>query len=1725
MQPLAALAEGTSRGGDVATPAPSLQSTLDSKDAQLYRASQSLARLRKEVEELKARNGVLDAERLALHEEIRWLADRRVEEEVERKQLARELEEARAMLVAATSSAAVAAPPASDQQFLELQAMLHDSAVAAQQLHDTLASATSDSVRKRQEEEHSSKEVKDLRGLIGSLRAQCFELTSERDALRASLQAALTSNVSGGGVGVGVGGGSGAPPMGHEPPMHLLPPAMAPHQHHAGPAPSVPPHHHMMPHHAPPHREPPPPLPKELALRMQESPAWGHTAVPPHSHAPHGPPHRAPPLQEIGPPPRRPGSVGKGSPPFPMVSPTVPSRGRVHASNGSAPHPPSGSNQERTLTSSERHGGEHGAHSHRRLPWPLGHDFNSAAQQEERASRPIVLDPADLIKGTAPLVAAAKGGAPRSPPRGAHGKDGQERGGREAHGSAVASGHSSGEVGIAGGQRGSVSQRAQGGAGVGEEVVSHPPRGDKGAVSSGQQGGAGVPLLHGTGLAEEGEGVDKQPVVVGVKRENEQEVSQEALQLVAVPVASVGQAATAITRPGTPPDEAPVVPLAGVGPSVEAATVSSPAAAAAAAVMVGVLMEAAPQRMEPLQASSPQAPPTPGENTKERAGGEEGMEPPAQTVAQESAPQVNAVARRDKGLGREEGVGASLTGAIAAPSLGVPATVEPETGAGPHTEEAPTAAPAHGQEPAHAPRVDAGTVPSTAAVPITTVPGPVSSPATSPVLSTPQGAGGGEAVGADASGPLPLAVSGTTSPSAVGRKEDDELTPRTSLRKMIVRGRNAQGGGGTGAGSGAGSGARAGTGTGAPTAVAAVAADAAAAFTSSTACEQAPPLSPTEDECATRGAGARRDGVALQEARADHDVAAAMSGGSYPPTDQGLGLPTRKRRISGSSQGYREEAAREEGAPPSTKKPYFICTGLGRPPKAHVEGLPEADGVGLDVYHARGGGEVSAGDTRLEARVSEQSREGRQVVSQGVEPGNAPSGSPLAQSAAVAAARALERAGAMGSILSKPAGGEASPSPDRSQPGRGARSSPPDARLPSQPTAVSPDVAPPMLARLDNHAGADKPDNRAGVDKAGGTAATQEAERRGGMRMPSGEEGEPTTPARPRAPRPSVCSINVRLPQNVPSPAVPKPGGVLAALTARKQQQQEQQQHQLQQQQQGRARGPDARPTVARSPARPGMSTLHAGGHDAQERQERERRPTRRSVGRDAAPRGTHGPLLGHTQSDYGGGYPQGELEMAGGGAPMRHPTPARGRPQALMGPHRTQVEEGVAYGGAGAAQGFYQAAGAEEYGGHGRGGRALSPPARSLAAPPHGTPASPAVRARRHPPMDMEYGDVDAAGYAYGVEGEEEPSGWVPAVPGRQRPSRRVAVPPHGRVKPPPQAYDPYSTGEYYAGEAAAPRAGEYPHSLAPYPATNLAGQRPLLPLQKRARYDEARGGEMGARGGLRSRTEEDAFFDDGTGAAYPWEGGWYGGVPRMDPAGGVAVAGAGAPYPRRLYPGTYEGQEGDVGDAGGDIAGASMGWDEYQHGEEAAMEGGGGVYGAWEDTGAQPGMQAAVSGDMRRQAVAPASHGGKAARVDKRGRRGSQQPARDRARSGDHDGRGASEGSKQGVGGEDREAPSGDVAADIDPAMQALLAHAHGQGSYKTELCKKWEAAGECPYGRHCRFAHGVEELQPVLRHPRYKTSYCQLYRLGKCPYGHRCHFLHDKDIEEGGDKASAE
>ncbi|KAG6412963.1 hypothetical protein SASPL_125658 [Salvia splendens] len=81
-----------------------------------------------------------------------------------------------------------------------------------------------------------------------------------------------------------------------------------------------------------------------------------------------------------------------------------------------------------------------------------------------------------------------------------------------------------------------------------------------------------------------------------------------------------------------------------------------------------------------------------------------------------------------------------------------------------------------------------------------------------------------------------------------------------------------------------------------------------------------------------------------------------------------------------------------------------------------------------------------------------------------------------------------------------------------------------------------------------------------------------------------------------------------------------------------------------------------------------------------------------------------------------------------------------------------------------------------------------------------------------------------------------------------------------------------------------------------------------------------------------------------------------------------------------------------------------------------------------------------------------------------------------------------------------------------------QAVELEVYNQGMLKTELCNKWQQTGACPYGDDCQFAHGIAELRPVIRHPRYKTEVCRMILHGvPCPYGHRCHFRHTLTEEE--------
>ncbi|KAJ6636035.1 Protein TIS11 [Pseudolycoriella hygida] len=74
-----------------------------------------------------------------------------------------------------------------------------------------------------------------------------------------------------------------------------------------------------------------------------------------------------------------------------------------------------------------------------------------------------------------------------------------------------------------------------------------------------------------------------------------------------------------------------------------------------------------------------------------------------------------------------------------------------------------------------------------------------------------------------------------------------------------------------------------------------------------------------------------------------------------------------------------------------------------------------------------------------------------------------------------------------------------------------------------------------------------------------------------------------------------------------------------------------------------------------------------------------------------------------------------------------------------------------------------------------------------------------------------------------------------------------------------------------------------------------------------------------------------------------------------------------------------------------------------------------------------------------------------------------------------------------------------------------------------YKTELCRPFEEAGACKYGEKCQFAHGVNELRNLQRHPKYKTELCRTFHsVGFCPYGPRCHFVHNAEEARNHNRA---
>ncbi|XP_062241221.1 mRNA decay activator protein ZFP36L1-like [Platichthys flesus] len=84
--------------------------------------------------------------------------------------------------------------------------------------------------------------------------------------------------------------------------------------------------------------------------------------------------------------------------------------------------------------------------------------------------------------------------------------------------------------------------------------------------------------------------------------------------------------------------------------------------------------------------------------------------------------------------------------------------------------------------------------------------------------------------------------------------------------------------------------------------------------------------------------------------------------------------------------------------------------------------------------------------------------------------------------------------------------------------------------------------------------------------------------------------------------------------------------------------------------------------------------------------------------------------------------------------------------------------------------------------------------------------------------------------------------------------------------------------------------------------------------------------------------------------------------------------------------------------------------------------------------------------------------------------------------------------------------------------PVARPTAPSPHISTRYKTELCRTFEESGTCKYGAKCQFAHGMDEMRGLSRHPKYKTEPCRTFHtIGFCPYGARCHFVHNADEHE--------
>lgn len=83
----------------------------------------------------------------------------------------------------------------------------------------------------------------------------------------------------------------------------------------------------------------------------------------------------------------------------------------------------------------------------------------------------------------------------------------------------------------------------------------------------------------------------------------------------------------------------------------------------------------------------------------------------------------------------------------------------------------------------------------------------------------------------------------------------------------------------------------------------------------------------------------------------------------------------------------------------------------------------------------------------------------------------------------------------------------------------------------------------------------------------------------------------------------------------------------------------------------------------------------------------------------------------------------------------------------------------------------------------------------------------------------------------------------------------------------------------------------------------------------------------------------------------------------------------------------------------------------------------------------------------------------------------------------------------------------PSGDIIS-----TEVNVGKAGNSALYKTEMCTQWQEMGHCSFFGKCQYAHGENELRPILRHPTFKTTNCHQFKMtGKCKYGSRCRFRH--------------